>query len=153
MITSEAVALVLQAFAIGDHGEILVLDMGEPVRILDLAHNLIRLSGRSENEIEIRFSGLREGEKLNEELFYEHEKVTPTSFHRIRRTTGPRRDWKNLCEQLEELRASMSVDGAGPVRAKIKEIVPEYSFQTKISNQTCGELPAERLSKAVAGRD
>lgn len=153
MITPEAVALVLQAFAIGDHGEILVLDMGEPVRILDLAHNLIRLSGRSEEDVEIRFSGLREGEKLNEELFYEYESVTSTSCNRIRRATGPRRDWNALCEQLKELRASMSVDGAEPVRAKIKEIVPEYSAPTQISKQICSEAPAERRSRAAAGRD
>src|SRR6266700_2348507 len=129
MITPEAVALVLQAFAIGDHGDILVLDMGEPVRILDLARSLIRLSGKSEHDVEIQFTGLRDGEKLNEELFYEHERVTPTSCVRIKRTTGSLKDWTSLCRQLDELRASMSIDGAAPVRAKIKKIVPEYSFQ------------------------
>src|SRR5439155_20186087 len=75
MVTPEAVALVLQAFAIGDHGDILVLDMGEPVRILDLARSLIRLSGKSEEDVEIQFTGLREGEELNDELFYEYENV------------------------------------------------------------------------------
>ena len=93
MITPEAVALVLQAFAIGAHGDILVLDMGEPVRILDLARSLIRLSGKSENDVEIQFTGLRDGEKLNEELFYEHERVTPTSCHKIKRTNGSLKDW------------------------------------------------------------
>jgi len=153
MITPEAVALVLQAFAIGDHGDILVLDMGEPVRILDLARSLIRLSGKSENDVEIRFSGLREGEKLKEELFYEHEKVTATSCDRIKRTNGSLRDWKRFCHQLDELRASMSVDGAAPVRAKIREIVPEYSFQTNDSRQTHDESIAERHFRAVAGQD
>jgi len=127
MITPEAVALVLQAFAIGDHGDILVLDMGKSVRILDLARSLIRLSGKSEQDVEIRFTDLREGEKLAEELFYDHEIVTPTSCAKIKRTNGAHRNWVQLRLQLEELRASMSIDGASPVRRKIKEIVPEYT--------------------------
>jgi len=153
MITPEAVALVLQAFAIGDHGDILVLDMGEPMRILDLARSLIRLSGKSENDVEIQFSGLRDGEKLNEELFYEHEKVTPTSCDRIKRTNGSLRDWTGLCHQLDELRASMSIDGASPVRAKIKEIVPEYTFHDDKARQHTGELSSEHQLRMAAGRD
>ena len=73
MTGHEAVSLVLQAFAIGNHRDTLVLDMGEPVRVLDLARTLIRLSGKSEREVGIRFTGLREGEKLTEELFYATE--------------------------------------------------------------------------------
>ncbi len=148
MMTREAVALVLQAFAIGKHGDVLVLDMGEPVRILDLARTLIRLSGKSEHDVEIRFTGLREGEKLSEELFYEREEVIPTSCEKIKRTKGPLKDWPELCRQLEELRASMSVDGAAPVRAKMKEIVPEYSF-----GQNGDESVAERHFRVVAGHD
>jgi FlaA1/EpsC-like NDP-sugar epimerase len=131
MITSEAVALVLQAFAIGNHGDILVLDMGESVRIVDLARSLVRLSGKSEQDVEIRFTGLREGEKLREELFYDHEVVIPTSCEKIKRTNGAHRNWLELCRQLEELRASMSIDGAAPVRLKIKEIVTEYIFPSQ----------------------
>jgi FlaA1/EpsC-like NDP-sugar epimerase len=153
MTTREAVALVLQAFVIGKHGDILVLDMGEQIKIVDLARTLIRLSGKSERDVEIRFTGLREGEKLSEELFYEHEEVIPTSCEKIKRTRGPLRDWMELCRQLEELRASMSVDGAAPVRAKIKEIVPEYSLQVEISNQAFRDSAAERRFRAVAGRD
>jgi FlaA1/EpsC-like NDP-sugar epimerase len=123
------VALVLQAFAIGNHGDILVLDMGESVRILDLARSLIRLSGKFEHDVEIRFTGLREGEKLEEELFYHHEKVLSTSCAKIKRTTGTLKDWLGLCRQLEELRTTMSIDGAAPIRSKIKEIVPEYCFR------------------------
>jgi FlaA1/EpsC-like NDP-sugar epimerase len=153
MITPEAVALVLQAFAIGDHGDILVLDMGEPVRILDLARSLIRLSGKSEHDVEIHFTGLRDGEKLKEELFYEHEEVTPTSCGRIKRTSGSLRDWTGLCHQLDALRASMTVDGAAPVRAKIKEIVPEYSFQVDISSQSLDDSVAGRGVRAASGQD
>ena len=131
MITPEAVALVLQAFAIGNHGDILVLDMGKSVRILDLARSLIRLSGKFDHEVEIKFTGLREGEKLEEQLFYDHEKVVPTSCEKIKRTRGSLQDWQTLCRQLDDLRASMTVDGALPIRAKIKEIVPEYAFRDR----------------------
>jgi FlaA1/EpsC-like NDP-sugar epimerase len=128
MTIREAVSLVLQAFTIGAHGDILVLDMGEPIKIVSLAHSLIRLSGKSEEEVSIRFTGLREGEKLEEELFYEDERPLPTSCTKIHRTRGPHRQWKDLQQQLEELRLSLTVDGPAPVRAKIQEIVPEYSY-------------------------
>jgi FlaA1/EpsC-like NDP-sugar epimerase len=152
MTTREAVALVLQAFAIGNHGDILVLDMGEPVKILDLARALIRLSGESEDEVGIRFVGLREGEKLNEELFYAHEKVIPTGCQKIKRTSGPRKEWLTLYRQLNELRASMTVDGAAPVLAMIKKIVPEFTttarFPTILSSDSAPEL---YLQKAAGG--
>jgi FlaA1/EpsC-like NDP-sugar epimerase len=128
MTTQEAVSLVLQAFTIGHHGDLLVLEMGTPVRILDMARTLIRLSGKSEDSAQIQFIGLREGEKLEEELFYRHEEVLPTAYDKIKRINGSKPDWSQLCHQLEELRASMSIDGAGPIRAKIKEIVPEYCY-------------------------
>lgn len=152
MITPEAVALVLQAFAIGKHGDILVLDMGESVRILDLAHSLIRLSGKSERDVEIQFTGLRDGEKLNEELFYRHENVVPTSCEKIKRTNGALRDWQVLCRQLDELRASMSIDGAAPVRSKIRDIVPEYTILEGLTSEKANGRPvAPHLHKA-AGR-
>jgi len=150
MITPEAVALVLQAFAIGEHGDILVLDMGESVRILDLARSLIRLSGKFDHDVEIQFTGLRDGEKLQEELFYPHEKVLATSCDKIKRTSGTLKDWSGLCRQLEELRASMSIDGAAPIRAKIKEIVPEYSFPDHFQGAS-GTTTSH--FHAVAGRD
>jgi FlaA1/EpsC-like NDP-sugar epimerase len=151
MITPEAVALVLQAFAIGNHGDILVLDMGESVRILDLARGLIRLSGKSERDVEIQFTGLREGEKLNEELFYEHEKVLPTSCEKIKRTNGVLRSWPELSRQLDELRASMSIDGAAPVRSKLKEIVPGYSSDEILGQKEDNEPQLDaRLRKAAS---
>ena len=151
MITSEAVALVLQAFAIGDHGDILVLDMGESVRILDLARNLIRLSGKVGHDVEIQFTGLREGEKLQEELFYDHETILPTSCAKIKRTCGTPKDWPRLSCQLNELRASMCIEGAAPIRAKIKEIVPEYSFPASIHE--IASISEDRHLSAVAGND
>jgi FlaA1/EpsC-like NDP-sugar epimerase len=153
MTTREAVALVLQAFAIGSQGDILVLDMGEPVRILDLARSLIRLSGKSEDDVEIQFTGLREGEKLKEELFYEHEVIVPTTCEKIRRTNGAKRDWSELCRQLEELRSSMSVNGAAPVRAKIKEIVPQYSFQEASLKQEVSKAASDLYLQRAAGHN
>jgi len=100
--------------------------MGEPVRILDLAHTLIRLSGKSVDDVQIVFTGLRPGEKLTEELFYEYESVLPTSCEKVRRTERMPIGWPDLKRHLDELRASMSVDGPRPVRTKIKQIVPEY---------------------------
>lgn len=149
MTTREAVALVLQAFAIGDHRDILVLDMGEPVRILDLARSLIRLSGNAERDVEIQFTGLRDGEKLHEELFYQGEQVISTACKKIKRTSAPVKDWNELCLQLDQLRASMTVDGAAPVRAGIKRIVPEYVYQEDSSQQ----LSRHELHSIYAGKD
>jgi FlaA1/EpsC-like NDP-sugar epimerase len=150
MITREAVALVLQAFVIGNHGEILVLDMGEPIRIVDLARNLIRLSGKSEQDVEIQFTGLREGEKLEEELFYQHEKVFRTSCENIKQTSGSLKSWSVLCRQLDELRALVGIAGAAPIRAKINEIVPEYCYEqgSRLAPDSDAES-AKPLEKAV----
>jgi FlaA1/EpsC-like NDP-sugar epimerase len=126
MTTHEAVALVLQAFAIGEHGDILVLDMGESICITDLARSLIRLSGKREQDVTISFTGLRAGEKLQEELFYANEEVLSTSSEKIRKVRSSVHSWPVLRQHLAELRASMSVDGAEPIRAKMKEIMPQY---------------------------
>ena len=131
MTTREAVSLVLQAFAIGERGDTLVLDMGSPIRILDLARTLIRLSGKNEEEVGIEFTGLRPGEKLLEELFYPNEEVRATSYPKIKRTRNSDHGWSELASHLDELRATLYVDGANPIRAKIKEIVPEYSYFPK----------------------
>ena len=86
MTIPEAVQLVLQAGAIGKGGEVFVLDMGEPVRILDLATDLIRLSGLEVGtDIEIRFTGTRPGEKLYEELFFDSESALPTDHPKVLR--------------------------------------------------------------------
>jgi len=127
MTTREAVSLVLQAFAIGNHGDVLVLDMGKPVRIYDLAQKLIRLSGKAEQDVKIEVIGLREGEKLHEELFYPSEEILSTSCEKIKRTRSTLMGWPQLQLKLNELQATLNLDGPGPVRAKIKAIVPEYS--------------------------
>jgi FlaA1/EpsC-like NDP-sugar epimerase len=130
MTTSEAVALVLQGFALGSNGDILVLDMGEPIRIVDLARTLISLSGRAEEEVEIRFTGLRQGEKMEEELFYRSEDVLPTTCEKIKRTNGATRNWAELQIQLDSLRRATIENDEASIRSMIKEIVPEYAPQT-----------------------
>ena len=84
MTIPEASQLVLQAAAMGDGGEIFVLEMGEPVKIVDLARDLIRLSGLPEDSIEICFTGVRPGEKLYEELYFDDEETLPTSHPKLR---------------------------------------------------------------------
>ena len=79
MSIPEAAQLVMQAGFMGDGGEIFVLDMGEPVKIVDLAKDMVRLSGLEENEIKIEYTGLRPGEKLYEELLADDEHTLPTS--------------------------------------------------------------------------
>ena len=84
MTIPEAVRLVLQAAAIGESGQVLVLDMGEPVKIVELAREMIRLAGHRDGEIAIEISGLRPGEKLYEELLADQETTLPTSFSQLR---------------------------------------------------------------------
>ncbi len=104
MTIPEAVSLVVQAGAIGGRGQVYVLDMGEPVKILDLARNMIRLSGKEpETEIPIAFVGVRPGEKLHEELWTEGETVGPTSHPKILRAARPPIDVEWLEEELAEL--------------------------------------------------
>jgi len=126
MTIREAVSLVLQASVIGQKGETLVLDMGEPVPILDLVRTLIRVSGRSEKQVTVRFTGLRPGEKLVEELFYDNEQQSHTSFAKIKKARGPIQEWAALADKLEQLEATLFLNGSDSVRARIKEIVPEY---------------------------
>ena len=140
MTTREAVSLVLQGFAIGNHGDTLLLDMGEPVRIVDLARTLIRLSGKSEHEVGIRFTGLREGEKLFEELSYPTEEIHPTSFPKISQIRGTPHRGDDLKRHLCQLRTAMSVNGAAAIRAKLKEIVPEYCNGSDALPEDTGSL-------------
>ena len=119
--------MLFRSFAIGNHGDTLVLDMGSPVLILELAKTLIRLSGRTEEEVGIRFTGLRDGEKLFEELSYANEEIHSTSSPKIRRIRGAPHRWLDLERKLAELRISISTRGPAGIREKMKEIVPEYS--------------------------
>jgi FlaA1/EpsC-like NDP-sugar epimerase len=146
MTTREAVSLILQAFTLGDHGDILVLDMGEPVSILQLAKTLIRLSGKPEDEVSICFTGLRDGEKLHEELFFATEQVCSTSQQKISRVRCKPMEWQVLERQLKALQSSLSIDGASPILAKLREIVPEYSRLREKTTSEMNDTPLRRTS-------
>jgi FlaA1/EpsC-like NDP-sugar epimerase len=104
MTIPEAVQLIVQAGAIGESGDIYVLDMGKPVKIVDLAHNMIRLSGKEPGlDVQIEFIGVRPGEKLHEELWGEGEQSVPTPHPKILRSTGRPVDPAWLDEEITEL--------------------------------------------------
>jgi len=123
MSIPEASQLVLQAAALGDGGQIFVLEMGKPVRILDVAKTIIQLSGRSEEEIEIRFTGLRPGEKLHEEVFTSDELTDRTSHPSVRVAKARPVD-VSLEVLLEGLRVPVRDDEQA--REFLRSWVPEY---------------------------
>lgn len=128
MTIPEAVALVLQAFAAGEHRDLLVLDMGKPVQIVDLANTLIKLSGIPHNEVDIVFTGLRPGEKLYEELFYQHEEPSATSVGKIMRAKSSTISWDTLTWHLNALHTLIGGETEAAIRARVKQIIPEYSY-------------------------
>ena len=126
MTISEAVSLVLQAGAYAKGGEIFVLDMGKPVKILDLAKNLIRLSGfRPDEDMKIEYTGLRPGEKLYEELLLEEEGMKATANKLIYIGKPIELDDEKFFLQLKALKEA-SKNESGNIREMIKEIVPTY---------------------------
>jgi FlaA1/EpsC-like NDP-sugar epimerase len=133
MTIPEAAQLVLEAGAMGAGGEIFVLEMGEPVRILDLARKLILLSGlRPETDIPIAFSGLRPGEKMYEELSAYEENTVPTPHRQIRVFTGSPPERVAFERAFDQLRAAVRArDTAGAVMA-LKEMVPDYNPSSSV---------------------
>jgi len=125
MSIPEAAQLVLQAGLMGQGGEIFVLDMGEPMKIADLARLMIRLSGKSEDEIHIEYSGLRPGEKLYEELLSDSESSLPTPHPKLRVARARDAVADDVAVMLDWIARSETVSDA-EVRAKLREWVPEY---------------------------
>jgi FlaA1/EpsC-like NDP-sugar epimerase len=132
MTIPEAAQLILQAGAMGQGGEIFVLKMGTPVKIADMARDLIRLSGREpDTDVKIIFTGLRDGEKLYEELITVGEGIVPTEHEKIMVLQADGRSGLpvRLDVQLNELYAVADRFDAAAIKKKLHEIVPEYSPQ------------------------
>lgn len=128
MTIPEACQLILQAGTMGRGGEIFVLDMGEPVKIVDLARDLIRLSGFTPDEdISIQFSGVRPGEKLFEELSIDEENATKTRHPKIFVGTFRPYPWEAVEHGLERLHALSEGSAPDLIREAFQELVPEYS--------------------------
>ena len=127
MTIPESCKLILQAGALGEGGEIFILDMGTPIKILDMARDLIRRSGfKPDVDIEIKFIGLRPGEKLHEELITEGEGIVRTPYEKIFVLKGDTCDLNWLNGKIEEL-VKLAYDQNAPgIKSKLKEIIPEY---------------------------
>jgi FlaA1/EpsC-like NDP-sugar epimerase len=125
MTIPEAASLVVQAGAMGGRGQVYVLDMGKPVKILDLAKQMIRLSGRTEDQVPIVFVGARAGEKLHEVLWNDGEAVGPTSHPKIMRAARPPVDREWLEEELSELERLVDDGDTLGVVAKLGNMVRE----------------------------
>jgi len=146
MTVREAVQLVLQASTMGKGSEIFVLDMGEPVRILDLARNLIRLSGLVPDEdIEIRFTGLRPGEKLFEEIMIEGENMRPTYHSKIQIFQGSRQAYSFMESWIVALQRLVEARDERAILTHITSLVPEY-----IGKKTVGQAQSATAMRAGA---
>ena len=136
MTVREAVELVLQASALGSHqdgdvGKIFVLDMGEPIRIMDLAEQMIRLAGlRPGKDIKIDIIGNRPGEKLFEEIFHGAEPLVPTENPGILLATPRPGNLSDLKPALEKLASACREDATDNIRSTIKGLIPEYQAET-----------------------
>jgi FlaA1/EpsC-like NDP-sugar epimerase len=144
MTIREAVQLVLLASTMGARSEVFVLDMGEPVRIVDLAKQMIRLAGlKPDKDIEIRYVGLRPGEKLSEELVMESETLGPTSHKKLRVLQGPKADGERNRVWIAELTELLNSRDVPRAVAHLRTLVPQY--------QPPGEAAVEgRARKQVA---
>ena len=127
MLIPEACKLVLEAGTMGNGGEIFVFDMGKPVRIVDLAERMIRLSGVK--GIEIRFTGLRDGEKLYEEVLNEEETTKPTFHPKIKIAQVRAYDYADANLRIDALVHACAVEGDMQIVKRMKEIVPEFKSQ------------------------
>jgi FlaA1/EpsC-like NDP-sugar epimerase len=143
MTIPEAAQLVLQAFSIGKGGEVFVLEMGEPVRIADLAKNLILLSGlQPERDIEIQFTGLRPGEKMFEELNLQDEHLIPTSHAKIRSYVGNHnRDVRQIKAFLLRLQQITEGQDVANLVLLLKKLVPDYNPSSQLLETALSAKP------------
>lgn len=158
MTIPEAAQLVLQAFSFGNGGDVYLLDMGEPVKITDLARDLILLSGlKPERDIKIQFTGLRPGEKLFEELNLQDESLLPTMHDKIRRYRSPSHlETAVLQQYVREMRHIVENRQAERLLFLVKDLVSDYTPSTQLlecsssaSGDADGELRVEHLQEIV----
>ena len=127
MLIPEACKLVLEAGTMGHGGEIFVFDMGKPVRIVDLAERMIRLSGAK--NVEIKFTGLRDGEKLYEEVLNNQETTLPSAHPKIKVAKVREYVYADVCEQVDAMVTSSAKEEDMQIVKHMKEMVPEFKSQ------------------------
>ena len=149
MLIPEAAQLVLQAGAYAKGGEIFVLDMGSPVKIYDLAENLIRLSGYTPNkDIEIKVTGLRPGEKLYEELLMNNDNLIKTAHDKIFIDKPEGKSLNKIIKQVDDLIFVAKLGNKNMLKDKLKEIVPTYSSPEVYNNRKI----IEEVSVTLGGK-
>lgn len=140
MTIPEATQLILQAMSLGDGGEIFVLDMGEPIKIQYLAEQMIKLAGKVPNHgIEIVYTGLRPGEKITEELFYNNEALQQTKHEKIFKALSRKVDWSDYRNALSHLRELVNNNAESTIIAKLAEMVPDYQKQSPLQSEATME--------------
>jgi len=144
MTIPEACQLIMQAAVIGDGGEVFVLDMGKPVKIRYLAEQMIRLAGREpDRDIAIRYVGLRPGEKLYEELFYDAEDLVETSHPKIRAARRQTLDVERVSEGIDALSRALAACDDAALMTAMRRLVPEWQPpQTASQDSTLATSPA-----------
>ncbi|MEE3391584.1 MAG: polysaccharide biosynthesis protein, partial [Candidatus Cryptobacteroides sp.] len=140
MLIPEACKLVLEAGTKGNGGEIFVFDMGAPVKISDLAKRMIALSGA--HNVKIEYTGLREGEKLYEEVLSEMENTKPTFHEKIRIAQVREYDYDEVNKAIEDLVATAKLYNNMDTVRKMKEMVPEYKSNNSVYEKIDQELAA-----------
>lgn len=146
MTIPEACQLVLQAGALGEGGEIFVFDMGESVKIVDLARKMIKLSGfEVGKDIHIVFTGLRPGEKLYEEVLNVKETTLPTPHKRIKRAKVREYDFDEIRKEIDELKIVLDRGSAFDVVRKMKLIVPEFKSKNSVYEEIDFQLEADKM--------
>lgn len=130
MTITEACQLILQATVNSHGGEIFVLDMGEPIKISYLAAQMIRLAGKElDKDISIKYTGLRPGEKLYEELFHEAEQLTNTTHEKLFQAKFRKLDWHELLETMHLLAVACNLHNNSELYVLLKSLVPEFNIQ------------------------
>ena len=150
MTIPEAVQLIIQAGAIGGRGQVYVLDMGEPVRIVDLAETMIRLSGKEpRTDVPIEFVGARPGEKLHEELWAESESVIPSAHEAILLVTRPPIDQQWLEDELDELARLVDAGETLELIGRLTTIVASPCRNGVLAGDVAGATEATPASETV----